>query len=317
MDQFKEIQNSNQKIINKIVIVGSFLFVVLFGSSVFLIAIQAEKTISLEDAQKIGNWEFPDSDYNLKKATKEIIYGITLETVEIKDEKSGNDISILHMPTGFESKYMIKNYGSTTGENLDYDFLERYIDDNYNEKSFETIILGNQEAYYSMIETESYKLLEKKVEGLVGTLRCGEVDGSIVFLIVNSPRKYDNQRALEFLQTANCTDYVVEKKDESSLVTESNNKTSNIVEEATEIKLRKEDSDNDGLSDLVEMTINTDKNNPDTDFDGYTDFDEIKNGYNPLSKSLGDKYPSGNYINLKNEIKIVDEENYNEIFNEE
>lgn len=42
------------------------------------------------------------------------------------------------------------------------------------------------------------------------------------------------------------------------------------------------DSDFDGLTDVVEAEIGTDKNNPDTDGDGYEDGIEVDNGYDPL-----------------------------------
>lgn len=42
------------------------------------------------------------------------------------------------------------------------------------------------------------------------------------------------------------------------------------------------DTDKDGLSDLIEATIGTDKNNKDTDGDGYNDKDEVDKGYDPL-----------------------------------
>ena len=42
------------------------------------------------------------------------------------------------------------------------------------------------------------------------------------------------------------------------------------------------DEDKDGLSDQLELKLETDQNNPDTDGDGYKDGEEIANGYNPL-----------------------------------
>jgi len=42
-----------------------------------------------------------------------------------------------------------------------------------------------------------------------------------------------------------------------------------------------QDSDGDGLSDMAEDSIGTNKNNKDSDGDGYIDKDEILNGYNP------------------------------------
>lgn len=42
------------------------------------------------------------------------------------------------------------------------------------------------------------------------------------------------------------------------------------------------DSDGDGLSDLFEDAIGTDKNNPDSDGDSFNDYDEVAGDYNPL-----------------------------------
>ena len=44
-----------------------------------------------------------------------------------------------------------------------------------------------------------------------------------------------------------------------------------------------DDSDQDGLTDVMEDFYKTDKNNPDTDGDGYLDGDEVDNGYDPLA----------------------------------
>jgi hypothetical protein len=52
-----------------------------------------------------------------------------------------------------------------------------------------------------------------------------------------------------------------------------------------QVKLEKSDVDNDGLSDRMELNFHTLLNNPDTDGDGFKDGDEIKNGFDPLSKA--------------------------------
>jgi hypothetical protein len=44
------------------------------------------------------------------------------------------------------------------------------------------------------------------------------------------------------------------------------------------------DSDGDGLSDLRERAMGTDRFNPDSDGDGYADGIEITNGYNPAGE---------------------------------
>ena len=43
------------------------------------------------------------------------------------------------------------------------------------------------------------------------------------------------------------------------------------------------DSDQDGLSDALEIAFGTDLKNPDTDGDGFKDGDEVAYGYDPLS----------------------------------
>lgn len=58
------------------------------------------------------------------------------------------------------------------------------------------------------------------------------------------------------------------------------------------------DSDNDGLSDDLELKFKTDINNPDTDGDGFKDGEEVEWAYNPLLVGLV-KIPQRIAINLK------------------
>lgn len=61
-----------------------------------------------------------------------------------------------------------------------------------------------------------------------------------------------------------------------------------------DMNLLSHDSDNDGLSDMVEDAIGTNKNNNDSDGDGYSDKDEILRGYNPNGdgKIVNDNFAS-------------------------
>jgi len=52
------------------------------------------------------------------------------------------------------------------------------------------------------------------------------------------------------------------------------------------IDANEKDSDNDGLSDNLEIALGTDINKKDTDNDGYDDKDEIENNYDPVKKDL-------------------------------
>ncbi|MDD3191023.1 MAG: hypothetical protein PHI66_05045 [Candidatus Pacebacteria bacterium] len=66
------------------------------------------------------------------------------------------------------------------------------------------------------------------------------------------------------------------------------------------------DSDGDGLFDNMEEVVGTDKNDRDTDGDGYEDLAELKNGFNPLVKTPGDKFVDSAYSEIKNRIKDAD-----------
>ena len=60
------------------------------------------------------------------------------------------------------------------------------------------------------------------------------------------------------------------------------------------------DSDNDGVSDDLEIKFGTDKDNPDSDNDGYKDSLEIDWGYNPTSTSTA-KLAQKVEVDLKNQ----------------
>ncbi|MBW6440984.1 thrombospondin type 3 repeat-containing protein, partial [Patescibacteria group bacterium] len=82
--------------------------------------------------------------------------------------------------------------------------------------------------------------------------------------------------------------------------------------EATEFEINKTiDSDQDGLSDYLEKILGTDENNPDTDGDSYDDYNEIKNGYNPLTD---EKYTEEEWEMVKEKIRKEDEGLFGEMF---
>ena len=83
-------------------------------------------------------------------------------------------------------------------------------------------------------------------------------------------------------------------------------------EKNEEVEIDKElDSDQDGLPDYIEKVLGTNANNSDTDGDGYGDFEEIKNGYNPLGDK---KYTEGEREGVKEKIKNEDEKLFKKIF---
>lgn len=72
-------------------------------------------------------------------------------------------------------------------------------------------------------------------------------------------------------------------------------------EQAAESKILKPDTDNDGLTDDLEIVYGTDLNNPDTDGDGYLDGEEVKNGYDPFVPGSA-RLPSANWRVYRNPV---------------
>ena len=130
--------------------------------------------------------------------------------------------------------------------------------------------------------------------------------------IFNEPKKKNNKKivlligvvmiifgavALYFL-------FFSSKEDDSTPILEN--------EKNEEVEIDKEfDSDQDGLPDYIEKVLKTSLNNSDTDGDGYSDFEEIKNGYNPINDK---KYTEEEWEGVKEKIKNEDEELYQSIF---
>jgi uncharacterized protein (TIGR02145 family) len=84
------------------------------------------------------------------------------------------------------------------------------------------------------------------------------------------------------------------------------------VAENKEVEVDKNlDTDNDGLPDYLEKVLGTDINNSDTDGDSYGDYEEIKNGYDPLSDK---KFTDEEWEAVKEIIKNEEEKLYGEMF---
>lgn len=80
----------------------------------------------------------------------------------------------------------------------------------------------------------------------------------------------------------------------------------NSASTSTDIK---QDTDQDGLTDVEEKTYGTNPNNSDSDGDSYSDGTEIKSGYNPLVPSPGDKIINSKGQEISNAKSLTSELN--------
>lgn len=67
------------------------------------------------------------------------------------------------------------------------------------------------------------------------------------------------------------------------------------------VSASEKDTDTDGLPDLFEIKLGTDLHNKDSDGDGFFDWEELKNGYNPLQ-------PFGEKLEKRIEVQIATQE---------
>jgi hypothetical protein len=303
MDQFEQIQISNKKIVIKTVLLIILLACVIFLPSVgfFINQNNITKALQFENAKKVGNWTFPDENYSVADSSEFSMFGVSFAMVNIEDKNSNNNFILSRSP--FEESEFLTSSG-----NLSNDILREYELENIKIIDKGELTVKNGIVEYIIARWNFYEYSNNKAEGFIGKLDCKKEAESILIFAINDIGKYDNSRALEFIKTFGCV-----IPDKEIVIEDEKNK---LLDTKIEDKSQKIDSDNDGLSDNVENILNTSFNNPDSDGDGYTDFEEIKNGYDPLKKSPDDKYSEENYQFIKEEIKNIDEENYFEIFEE-
>jgi hypothetical protein len=249
------------------------------------------KNIDPTEAQKIGNWELPDKDYGATDFGEIAIDGRDIARAEVRDKKNGN--RFVFFKTDFSAEGFLRSKEA---------LLEKILE-NYNLGGFYIISTDKFQKYgeeinYSVVGWGADRSAKK---GAIASIDCRTKTGNIdtVFAVaVNSLSKYDGNRALEFIKTLKCDsdDKGISRDDERNL--------------------DKLDSDKDGLTDKVEKMLKTDPYKADTDGDGYNDFDEIKNGYNPMALRPWDKYTDQEFAKVKKDIKYASEDVYRALFRE-
>lgn len=221
MDQYEQIQAYNKKIFSGVALKLAIAFFLILAIAAvtglgWYYKDLDERKISFEDARKIGNWEFVDSNYVFQGAFRLKMFGDIANSVEIMDEKSGNEINILEISRSFSDAHLkFDSEKSEDEKSNDELFVEFYVPDNYAIRATGKIEDGRAEINYNRIENKGYENLNDKIEGILGKIDCG---GKIIIILVrNKAGKFDYERALSFARTLACDggsakdDFLVEK----------------------------------------------------------------------------------------------------------
>lgn len=271
-------------------VLGIFLVIILYFAMIYADSSPYSEEIVVE-AQKIGNWEFPDDKYVLKKFENISLDNKNIGAVAVKDKKSGNTLMIFAV--GFSQEEILK-----TKDIVQSKLLEKYsLGESYLKSGGHKTGRIGEEFVYSEIMWNSDGIVETGIIGSMDCLKNKKIGSNIIAVAINSFARYDKGRALEFINTLNCP--------------AGDNEGSGDIEIGDKIDL-----DNDGLTDKVERMLGSDPYKKDTDGDGYNDFDELQQGYSPMVPRFWDKYTAEELDKVKQDIKYINIDVYDALFPE-
>ena len=267
---------------------GIFIIAVLyFALKYFDVSLYTEEQVI--EAQKIGNWEFPDNNYVLKNFEIISLENKNIGVAAVKDKKSGNMLMIFDVSFSQAEILKIK-------DNIQNKLLEKYgLGKSYLKSSGNKTGRIGEEFVYS---TVGWNSISGAKSGLIGALDClknKKIGNNLIIVAVNSSAKYNEERALGFINTLNCP-----------ASGDNGNGNGEIGD--------KLDTDNDGLTDKVEKMLGSDPYKKDTDSDRYNDFEEIQGGYSPMLPRPWDKYEPEDFNKVKKDIKYVSVDVYDRLF---
>lgn len=268
---------------------GIFIIAVLyFALKYFDVPLYNEEQTM--EAQKIGNWEFPDTNYVLKNFENIFFEDKNIGAVMVKDKKSGN--TLMFFDVSFTQEEILKRKDS-----IQKKLLEKYgLGNSYLKSSGNKTGRIGEEFVYSVVGWNS---ADGAKTGIIGSLDClknKNIGSNIIAVAVNNSVKYSEERALGFINTLNCP---------------AGGENRESVEARDKI-----DTDSDGLTDKVEKMLGSDPYKKDTDGDGYNDFEELQAGYSPMVLRPWDKYTSEEFARVKEDIKFVSVDVYDKLFPE-
>lgn len=260
-------------------VLGIFVIIVLyFALKYFDIPLYTAEQVA--EAQKTGNWVFPDNNYVLKNFETISLGNKSIGEVTVRDKKSGNTIMIFDVSFTQKEVLKLKDY-------FENKLLEKYELSNYYLRRSGNRIGGiGEEFVYSTVGWNSDG---SNRLGIIGNLDCikNRSSGSNIYAVVyNDPAKYNEARALGFINGLKCP-------------------PSLNVGPADSGAGDKIDTDNDGLPDEVEKMLGTDPYKADTNDNGINDFEEIQQGYNPSLPRPWSKYTAEEFAKVKKDIQYI------------
>lgn len=267
---------------------GIFIIAVLYFSlKYFDVPLYTKEQVT--EAQKIGNWDFPDDNYVLKNFENISIENKNVGAVTVKDKKSGNALMIFDVSLSQEEILKIK-------DNIQSKLLEKYGLKKYFLKSSgnKTGRIG-EEFVYSVVGWNSAGSAKTGIIGSLDCLKIKKSGSNIIGFVVNSSVKFSEERALGFINTLKCPAGGGNGNGDTGI-------------------MDKIDTDNDGLTDKVEKMLGSDPYKKDTDGDGYNDFEDLQGGYSPMIPRPWDKYTPEEFIKVKKDIKYVSVDVYDRLF---
>lgn len=291
-------QAKKHKLFNKTIAPKAVLGLVVLLSAmiiiiVLLLGIYVDKKNrtgipDIPEAKKVGNWEYIDKDYVLKKYEILIVDGKSVGAVTLRDNKNGNKLVI------FQAELTLSEISRTKEEILNKLLAAYGLSGSYFKESGISGKFGQEITYKSV----GWKSLIGEDAGIISSIECPLKNGNksdIFLVVVNSLNKFSFGRALEFANVLSCPK--IEDDD---------------INNSIEDKL---DTDKDGLTDKVEKMLHTDPYNPDSDGDGTNDGDEIKAGRNPSKhKQWQDVFTPEEFDKVKRDIKFISIYNYDKLF---
>lgn len=249
--------------------------------------------ITDEDLQKSKNIHNQDTDINLMitKDNNYIVYlsntiGPGDSTIEISPFTTANKLlSSLYTTMDYAHNRKIRNIAEDLAETK---ILANYIETKLSDDPFYLNNLKDDNTYVELLSkatkafdkqiNENNILADKKEVNIKNIKMYNQLNGRILLKVEDAGRAY-------YINSNNKTMYYLGRPNDAfSVMREQGVGITNFNLNKIPIALNNlfgHDSDSDGLPDLFEDAIGTDKDKADTDKDGYKDMAELKAGYNP------------------------------------